>query len=146
MSAFRFVDDQLVRVTSESEIEAVEAPLAVGDHPDVAHLRSAMDHLSSRTNPDFRNSVKESISAVEAACRDLVGDPKATLGQALKSVDGLHPAMRDAFSKLYGWTSDDGGIRHGLTDEAVQPGLDEAKFMLVACSAFVNFLMSKKAV
>jgi len=39
-------------------------------------------------------------------------------------------------------TSDADGIRHALLDES-KLGYDEAKFMLVSCSAFVNYLLSK---
>ncbi len=54
----------------------------------------------------------------------------------------LHPALKDAFSSLYGYTSDAEGIRHALLDE---PNLsfEDAKFMLVSCSAFINYLISK---
>lgn len=69
----------------------------------------------------------------------------ATLGPALSAVDKkakLHPSLKEAFQKLYGYTSDAQGIRHALMDE---PTLDveDAKFMLVSCSAFVNYLVVK---
>ena len=43
---------------------------------------------------------------------------------------------------LYGYASDENGIRHGgigFTNAA--PG--DAKYMLVSCSAFVNYLIEK---
>jgi hypothetical protein len=45
---------------------------------------------------------------------------------------------------MYGYTSDAQGIRHALMDE---PNLsfEDAKFMLVSCSAFVNYLIAKAA-
>ena len=45
-------------------------------------------------------------------------------------------------NKLYGYTSDEGGIRHSLLE---QSSIDEAeaKFMIVACSAFVNFCIQR---
>lgn len=52
----------------------------------------------------------------------------------------MHPALNGAFQKLYGYTSDAGGIiRHALLEE---DSLDfkDAKFMLVSCSAFVTYL------
>jgi len=61
---------------------------------------------------------------------------------ALKKVGGLHPALSGAFDKLYGYTSDAQGIRHGLMEEA-NLALEDAKFMLVACAAFVNYLLVK---
>ena len=76
---------------------------------------------------------------MEATCRLLTGNASATLGDALKRVQNLHPAMSRAFSQLYGYTNDASGIRHSLTDEATITYAD-AKFMLVTCSAFVSFL------
>ncbi len=40
--------------------------------------------------------------------------------------------------KLYGYSSDEDGIRHAILEEK-EIGFDEAKFMLVACSGFVNY-------
>jgi hypothetical protein len=57
---------------------------------------------------------------------------------------GLHGALKKGFSSLYGYTSSADGIRHalGLLEE---PNLsfEDAKFMLVSCSAFINYLVSK---
>ncbi|MCZ7542089.1 MAG: hypothetical protein M5R40_00440 [Anaerolineae bacterium] len=97
--------------------------------------------LADRENPDYRNSIKEAISAVEATAKIITGDKKATLRQALKRL-GLHPALESGLSSIYGYTSDADGIRHALTDE---PNVthDDAKFMLVSCSAFVNYLIAR---
>ena len=54
----------------------------------------------------------------------------------------LHGALKEAFKKLYGYTSDAGGIRHGSLDLA-NVDYDLAKYMLVSCSAFINYLISK---
>ena len=106
------------------------------------HIRLALEKLSDRSKPDYRNSIKESISAVEAACKLISGDDKATLTPALRKISGLHPALIQAFEKLYGYTCDAEGIRHALTEEE---NLDQndAKYMLIACSAFVNYLIAK---
>jgi hypothetical protein len=95
--------------------------------------------LSDRSKPDYRNSIKEAISAVEATCRLVTGMEGATLGDALKKIPDLHPALQKSFLALYGFTSDVGGIRHSLLDK---PNLTyaDAKFMLAACSAFVSYL------
>lgn len=44
--------------------------------------------------------------------------------------------------KLYGYASDEDGIRHPILD-STNVGFAEAKFMLVSCSAFVNFILEK---
>ena len=134
-------------MTSEEEIIAVEEALSTSDslQPVRIHLKTALDLFSDRKNPDYRNSIKESISAVEALCRIITGNPKATLGDALREVEKkveLHGALKGAFEKLYGYTSDEGGIRHSLLDESTL-NFEDAKFMLVCCSAFINYLASK---
>lgn len=146
LAGYRFVEGELVPIATEEELSAIEqARRDAGAYGPVReHLRQAASLLADRANPDFRNSVKESISAVEAAC-GIVTDRKGSLGECLKLLgreDALHPAFRDALSKLYGWSSDAQGIRHALMDA---PSLDlaDARFMLVVCSAFVSYLLGK---
>ncbi len=65
-----------------------------------------------------------------------------TLGDALKELNNnnnnkIHPALCEAFSKIYGYTSDKNtGIRHSIF-------FTDAKYMLVVCSAFINYLLAK---
>lgn len=138
-AAYRFVGSQISEITEKNEIEAIEEGLASADAPVRTHIDAALRMLSDKEVPDYRNSVKESISAVEAACRLVTGDVSATLGDALKQIQNVHPAMSQAFLKLYGYTSDASGVRHSLLDE---PNISyaDAKFMLVTCSAFVSYL------
>lgn len=138
-AAYRFVGTEIAEITDKNEIQAIEAALATAGSPVRTHLDAALRMLSDKEAPDYRNSVKESISAVEAACRLVTGNTSATLGDALKRVQSLHPAMSKAFSSLYGYTNDASGIRHSLTDEATIT-YEDAKFMLVTCSAFVSYL------
>ncbi len=133
----------LAPITSEEEITAVEQAMSHGGQfkPVVSHLETALARLADRLSPDYRNSIKESISAVEAACKIVADDPKASLGQALKKI-GIHPALEKGFSAIYGYTSDADGIRHALFEESTVDA-DDAKFFLVSCSAFVNYLIAK---
>ena len=144
-SAYRFVGDQLAEITSEAEIEAVESAMEYSSpyFGTRQHLKTALILLSDREKPDCRNSIKESISAVESLTKAITGSDKATLGAALKMLaTELYPALTKAFSSLYGYTSDTGGIRHALLDEDTVTKAD-AKFMLVSCSAFVGYLIEK---
>ena len=54
----------------------------------------------------------------------------------------LPQSLRDAFNKLYGYTSSKEGIRHALSEQTTLSS-EDARFMLVSCSAFVNYLTSK---
>jgi DNA-binding transcriptional ArsR family regulator len=145
MSAFRFIEGKLVEITGEQEREMLEQALEDTRFAAVSsHLERALALLADRKNPDYRNSIKESISAVEAMARLVSGNPKATLGEALKALEKtgkIHVALKDGFSKLYGYTNDASGIRHAMLDE---PNLsqDDAKYFLLSCTSFVNYLKS----
>jgi len=145
VSAYRFVGGRIIQITSEEEISEIEEALQVSVSPVQEHLNRALDLLADRRNPDYRNSIKESISAVECLCKVIANDEEATLAQALREIESkvaLHPALKSAFSKLYGYTSQAEGIRHALMDET-SLGSEDAKFMLASCSAFVNYLLAK---
>lgn len=147
-SAYRFVGDEIVEITDHSEMLAIEEALGSKIDGSRKHIARSLELLADRKNPDYRNSIKESISAVESACRAITGKNNATLGEMLKTIESaspLHPAFREALSKLYGYTSDGDGIRHSLNDSTNNPSYADAKFMLVICAAFVNYLLGKAA-
>ena len=108
------------------------------------HLRNATENINTG---QYSNAVRESIHAVESvAC---MIDPRAnkTLGAALDSLEreGLldHPGLKQGFKKLYGYTSDEQGIRHALLDQdSPNVGLEEAVFMFGACASFAAYLVS----
>lgn len=148
-SGYRFINLELVPVTAQSEIDEIERALSEPSKfaPVSSHIATATSLLSDRKNPDFRNSIKESISAVEAAAKIVTNNPNATLGDALRTLEKetqLHRALKEGFSKLYGWTSDSDGIRHAMM-ETPNLTLADARFMLVACSAFSNYLIDRSA-
>lgn len=149
MSGYRFVNRLLVPISDEEELKAIEDALNIPNTLKAvkSHLADALNKLSDRTDPDYRNSIKESISAVEAICKIISGDEKASLGEALKIIKKdakveIHSALNEAFSKLYGYSSDADGIRHALLKE---PNIDfeDAKFMFISCSSFINYLIVK---
>lgn len=148
LSAYRFVGNEITEVTSEKEITEIEQAMETPLHVVNTHIENGLKLMSDKKSPDYRNSIKESISAVEAICRVLVGNKNATLGQALDTIEKmgkieLNKALKEAFDHLYGFTSGSEGIRHALLEEKVGLDFEDAKFMLVSCSAFVNFLVVK---
>jgi hypothetical protein len=148
-AGYRLVNNLVAPITSEVEIQSIEDLVKNAEpFPGVrTHISTALALMSDRKDPDYRNSIKESISAVESACQVLANDPKATLDSALKVLEKrsrLHGAFKSGISKLYGYTSDADGIRHALLEESGVT-FSDAKFMLVICSAFVNYLIGKAA-
>ena len=146
LSGFRIIEGVVSNITDKQEVEMLEEALRDTKFKGVtAHLRQALELLSDRENPDYRNSIKESISAVESIAKIITDDPKVSLGKALLILekDGkLHKTLKEGFSRLYGYTSDEGGIRHAMLEE---PNIDshDARFFLLSCTSFVNYLKSR---
>lgn len=143
---YRFISGRIVPITDKQEIESIEEACQAPNHGIRSHIQKAVGFLSDREKKDYKNCIKESISAVESICQQIIGDEKATLGEALKHLEKsgvvLHPSLKQGFSKLYGYTSDQGGVRHaeGMFESNVT--FEDAKYMLVSCSAFVNYLIA----
>lgn len=109
-----------------------------------SHLRNASECINAR---NWAGSVRESIHAVESVARQLDSNACGGLKPALESLErrgGLHPALKAAFNKLYGYTSDEQGVRHALLDRPDHNvRMDEALFMLSACASFASYLWRK---
>ena len=146
--AYRVVNTELVEITSDEELAAVESSMKDSPHNIRMHLSKALELYAQRPTGDYRNSIKESISAVEAYCREVTGEK--TLGEALNKINGkglvIPQILKVAFEKLYAYTNQPNtGIRHALMDETgtYTPASEEALFMLVSCSSFINYLNKK---
>lgn len=144
-AGYQVIAGLVTDIISTTEVEEVgkaqESPLEPMNH----HFRKALELLYDRKNPDYRNSVKESILALEALFKVVTGKSSSTLGEALKSIDprmDIHPALAKAFSSMYGYTSTAEGIRHALLDKD-KVKHDDARYFLVTCSAFSNYVISK---
>ena len=141
---FRFILNLVTPITNDEEMAAVETAAVTDEAGD--HIRRAIELYRDRTNPDYRNSVKESISAVEATYCRMTGTSHKNIGDAIAAMKtegvDLPGPLKSGFSKIYGWTSGKDGIRHALTEGARPVSEAEARLMLVMCSAYVNYLLS----
>ncbi len=144
MSGYRLRGGKIIPITDDTELSAIDEALLTANDFNAAreHIREALAKLGRRPDPDLRNAITEAISAVESAARIVTGQPKATLADALKVLGTrrrVHTALKDAWLKLYGYTSDEHGLRHAMTED---PDIDfqTAKYMVVSCAAFVNLL------
>lgn len=94
---YRIVDNVVVDIVAKGEIESIED--AINDSLDQVsgHLKNALALHTKRPNPDYANSIKEAISAVEAQLRHMTGEN--TLGDALKKLQKstmkIHPILKN---------------------------------------------------
>ena len=100
MSAYRFVNGRIARLTDNHEIAAIEQALESKVGPVRTHIQRALELLSDKSSPDYRNSIKESISAVESLVAQVSGVDNGTLGQLIKKLEqeiDLHPRITRFF-------------------------------------------------
>jgi hypothetical protein len=145
-AAYRIVDGLVVAIGSEHQAQAFENAVSttesVGASAARQHLINAGLELR---HGNWADSVRESIHSVESMARMI--EPRAdTLGPALKALETkgyIHGSLKAAFEKLYGYTNDEGGIRHALLDDQARVDEADALFMLGVCASFVSYLISR---
>jgi hypothetical protein len=146
-TAYRIFDDQIIAIGVSEQGAAFERALADAEAKGAGAART---HLiaagKALRNSDWAGSVRDSIHAVEAMALKLAPGA-STLGPALTALEKkshLHPGLKAAFGKLYGFSCDEKGVRHSLvfTDEA-QVDEADALFMLGACASFVSYLLAR---
>ena len=143
---YRIVDGSVVPFASEHEGQAIQKAFLelrrAGLDAAREHLKASASHLSSG---DFAASIRESMHAVESVARKL--DGSAELSKALARLEksaGIHAALKRGFSAIYGYTSDEKGIRHPLIDDPnAKVDESDALFMIGACASFVTYLIGK---
>ncbi len=144
-SGYRFIDDYITPIIDDVEIKEIEEALECQYSGVTRHLSTSLELLSDRENPDYINSIKESISAVESVLNIISGTTNVALNRSMNNLPfEMDKNFKAGMIKLYSWTSSADGIRHGITGEEIQSAFEEAKYMLVSCSAFINYLIGKQ--
>ena len=135
----------IVPAFSEEEGKAISAGLGYTEMAGLsgahAHLKKAVEQIR---RGEFRDSVRESICAVESACQSLTQKDLTTAVRALERDGMVHPALGSAIRKLYGYASNEDGVRHALKEsDQTNVRREEAAFMLSSCAAFCSYLVQK---
>jgi hypothetical protein len=146
-AGYRMLNGKVVPLTSSEEIEEVKKAIRSRVGPVRQQLDTALALLSDRKSPDPADSIKNSISAVESLCKTIAADGSKTLPASLPGVEtriGLHKALGMSLNNLYGYGNVKSGVRHGGTQHVIEK-MAEARFFIVICSAWVNYMTAKAA-
>lgn len=134
----------VTREEGKALLESLQILRKAGLSGGESHLRKASSCINQG---NWAESIKESIHAVESVARNIAPGAKSlksALNELEKKHGELHHAQKESFIKLYGYTSDEQGIRHALIDQTeANVGMDEAVFMLGACASFTSYLWRK---
>ncbi|MDO8519175.1 MAG: hypothetical protein Q7T11_03310, partial [Deltaproteobacteria bacterium] len=78
MSGYRIIDGHFTPICHPEEIDSIKQSLQ--DAEDIGfdgvkeHFKKSLEFLSQKPEPDFANSIKESISAIESFCKKITGE------------------------------------------------------------------------
>lgn len=139
---YRFVNGQIIRITNDEEIETItEATITPFDKVNES-IKKSISFISETSNKDYKNSIKESIIAVEQLFNIILGTSGLTLSNALEQICSkieINENLKQAIKNLYKYANDSNGIRHGNNKKEESVSFDEAKLILIICSGIVNY-------
>lgn len=125
------VIQEALRLTQQEGMQAVRG-----------HLLSAGKYINQG---DWRDSVRESIHAVEAVGRLILKNPSTTLGEFIKSCDkcvNIHPQLKEMLKKFSTYANDH--ARHAdKPDSSTPPDMADAVLLFGSCASFVTYLINK---
>ena len=150
-SGYRVINRKIVPITNNLEITEIKESFDNTNYFTTIeganiHLSNALSKLSDKKHHDYRNSIKESISAIETICRIITEE--STLGNSLKKLEtkgiNIDKQLKEGIEKIYAYTNNKhSGIRHGIIEDHKNPDFNDAKYILVISSSFINYLVGK---
>ena len=127
---------EAVVTEATASLEATKRPTAA------KHLHEALQDLSRRPQADLPGAVYHAMGSLECVARDLTGDSKATLGEALKRYPGLLPKPLDtALSQIWGYASNE--ARH--VQEGRETNRKEAELLVGLSASLATYLTRKQS-
>jgi hypothetical protein len=90
VSGYRILNGLVVPISDSAQIDAIQSGLDSSNNLDLSvvnkHLATSLRLLSDRSSPDYRNSIKEAISAVESLTSILTNKKKPAIKDALREL------------------------------------------------------------
>lgn len=143
---YRFIDDYVEPVTNSEEIKAIEESVNTKYDKVNAHMKKALELLSSRENRNYKGVIVECCHALECLLNLVLTECGLVLSEALKKYCSLnvrmHSALKESIIKFYGYASDGAGIRHDTNNKDFNEGFEEAKLVLVNTSSLINYIIA----
>ena len=151
-SAYMLLDDgelptvfPKTRPETQDAIQTIKHKLTDSNRVAGSHIRSGMELINKE---DYASSVRESMHAVESIVVSRNSKNEQTFSKALKVLERdsviPHPALARGILALYGYASNEEGIRHARVDNvASHLGIEEAVMMSNVCATIAWYLQEK---
>jgi hypothetical protein len=150
MLAFEFAEGHVRRRGRKHTVDvATRSQVVLGDirlGSARKHYEKALQFFRNPSKPDYENTVKEAVCAVEAAGKALFPEAKAsTLGDLAKwfasTADVSIPkALITTITGIYGYRSGGDGVGHGGTSGGMATA-EVAEYVLAVCASQIIYLV-----
>lgn len=148
--AFEFTEGLVRRRGRKHTVDVTtRAQVVLGD-PHLAnarkHFEKALQFFRNPKNPDYENTVKEAVCALEAAGKTLFPDAKAkTLGELASWLSrtkeaGIPKTLVQTITGIYSYRSGGEGVGHGGTEGGVAT-VEIAEYVLAVCASQIILLV-----
>ena len=129
-------DEAFETVITEAKYLVEDSNMTVASN----ELHEAIQDLSRRPEPDISGAVQHAMAALECVTREVLGEPKPTLGNLVKKYPYIFPKPVDeAVTKLWGYTSEQ--ARHSR--ESRNLSRNEAQLVVGISAVLCSYLTSK---
>lgn len=144
---YRFsATNEIVWITNEVELDEVNNTQSL---PTISkkHFENAISEFSKRKDVNYKLVARESIDWLESLLRELVGNTKITLWQAINKIQSDQKYLKytrlfDGLDKIWAFANDQ--LRHAEKSEESSIWFHDAKFILVLASSMANYINSIK--
>lgn len=95
---------------------------------------------------EYSKSIRESIHSIESMIRILTGNKNIKFSDGMRELNkkfSLHPAFGEGLIKLYGFSSDEDGVRHSSVQGTESIDEETAFYFLGSCASFITLLIHK---
>lgn len=141
---WRLNDRGILERTLPAEVSEMEQAVLANADPVAIHISKARGYLNKKPC-DSANAIKESVCAVESLARTI--DSKAeTLGDALKHLrkqNAYSPLMLSLIEKLWAFSNDEPGVRHG-NPQVPRVIRADAEFSYATSLAIIRYLRDSR--
>ncbi|GAB5466187.1 MAG: hypothetical protein Kapaf2KO_16230 [Candidatus Kapaibacteriales bacterium] len=147
-TGYTLVEGKILLTFDTLEVNEVKELIKNTNTPEECkkYITKAWKFLSADPKPDYVNTIKESMTACELLVQKTLGKSKIKFSAGLDEIfqrDTMHNSLKESMKKLYGFTSDIDGARHGKYKDKVNITHADAKYVLVTASAFINYITVK---
>ncbi|MBR2506978.1 MAG: hypothetical protein IKB70_08810 [Bacilli bacterium] len=142
---YRFIGDKIVKITNNVEIESINNSSLTPYDKVNESISKAVAYISETGFKDYKNSIKEAISSVEQMANILLNTSGLTLSNAISQLADkniVNNYLKSSIKNLYNYSSDTNGVRHGNNKDNDNISFEDAKFILITCSAIINYFCS----